>query len=101
MSQRHSLLLFFVLEIGISWLIQTPLWLSAIGVTSLPVLPFHHAFGALGPISSAFIATGIEPRQAGASNLFKHMDLWRGRLGWVFIIVTRLAIASRELQLMD
>jgi hypothetical protein len=36
---------FFVLAYGISWMLWAPLWLPALGVDRLPVLPFHHALG--------------------------------------------------------
>ena len=47
MVARNPLVSFFALAYGISWLLWAPLWLPAFGVTGLPVLPFHHALGAL------------------------------------------------------
>ena len=80
---RHPLLCYFALAYGISWLIWAPLWLPALGVHGLPVLPFHHALGALGPIAAAFIVSAVEAGRAGPCDLLRRMGLWRGQLAWV------------------
>lgn len=82
---RHPLALFFALAYGISWLLWAPLWLPALGVEGLPVLPFHHALGALGPITAAFAVATMEGGRAGGADLLRRMVLWRGRLGWVLV----------------
>lgn len=83
MVHRHPLATFFALAYTISWLVWAPLWLPAFGVHGLPVLPFHHALGALGPIAAAFIVSAMETGLAGPKDLLLRMGLWRGRLGWV------------------
>lgn len=83
-SDRH-LLLFFALAYGISWMIWAPLWLPAFGIDTLPVLPFHHAWGAVGPIAAAFLVAGMEAGAAGPRDLLRRMVLWRGRLLWVLL----------------
>jgi hypothetical protein len=85
MSRRHPLATFFMLAFAISWLLWTPLWLPAFGVIGLPVLSFHHALGALGPIAAAFLVSAAESGVAGPSDLLRRMGLWRGRLGWVAV----------------
>ena len=80
---RHPLLCYFALAYSISWLIWAPLWLPALGVHGLPVLPFHHALGALGPIAAAFIVSAVEAGRAGPCDLLRRMGLWRGQLAWV------------------
>lgn len=85
MSCRYPLSAFFSIAFGISWLIWTPLWLPALGITGLPVLPYHHAFGALGPIAAAFLVSWHEMGQAGPLDLIRRMGLWRGRLAWVAV----------------
>lgn len=85
MRLRHPLAIFFALAYGISWLIWAPLWLPAFGVHGLPVLPFHHALGALGPIAAAFLVSAMETGLAGPGDLLRRMGLWRGRFVWVAV----------------
>jgi membrane protease YdiL (CAAX protease family) len=85
MVHRHPLVAYFALAYGISWLLWAPLWLPAFGVGGLPVLPFHHALGALGPITAAFLVSTMETGLAGPLDLFRRMGLWRGRLVWVAV----------------
>ena len=80
MSRRHPLATFFGLAYGISWLLWAPLWLPAFGVDGLPVLPFHHALGAFGPIAAAFLVSATETGLAGPRDLLRRMGLWHGRL---------------------
>ena len=58
--ERHPLAIFFALARGISWLLWASLWLLALGVKGLPVLPSHHALGALGPVTAAFVVVTME-----------------------------------------
>ena len=81
--RRHPLLTFFALACAISWLIWAPLWLPHFGVTGLPVLPFHHALGALGPITAAVLVSGVEAGRAGPLDLLRRMGLWRHRVSWI------------------
>jgi membrane protease YdiL (CAAX protease family) len=85
MIRRHPLATYFAFAYGISWLLWAPLWLPAFGVDGLPVLPFHHALGALGPITAAILMSTMETGLAGSLDLFRRMGLWRGRLVWVAI----------------
>ena len=82
---RHPLIGYFALAYGISWLIWAPLWLPALGVHGLPVLPFHHALGAVGLIAAAFIMSAAGLGRAGPRDLLRRMGLWRGRVTWVLI----------------
>ncbi|MEO7425679.1 MAG: CPBP family intramembrane glutamic endopeptidase [Fibrobacteria bacterium] len=77
--------LFFLLAYGVSWILWAPLWLPAFDVHGLPVLPYHHALGALGPITAAFLVSAKESGRAGPADLLQRMGLWRGRLLWVAI----------------
>ena len=85
MSRRHPLATFFALAYGISWALWAPLWLPALGVHGLPVIPYHHALGALGPITAAFLVSAMETGLAGPADLLRRMGLWRGRLVWVAV----------------
>jgi membrane protease YdiL (CAAX protease family) len=85
MIRCHPLATYFAFAYGISWLLWAPLWLPAFGVDGLPVLPFHHALGALGPITAAFLVSAMETGWAGPLDLFRRMGLWRGRLAWMAV----------------
>lgn len=85
MIRRYPLTAFFALAYGISWLAWAPLWLPAFGVDSLPSVPYHHAFGALGPIAAAFLVSAVETGRAGIRDLLRRMVTWQRRLGWVAV----------------
>lgn len=77
--------LYFTLAYLISWVLWAPLWLPALGIHGLPVLPYHHALGAVGPIASAFIMSWHERRRAGIADLGRRLILWRGQFLWIGI----------------
>ena len=81
----HPLVCYFALAYGISWMLWAPLWLPALGVHGLPVVPYHHALGALGPIAAAFIVSAIESGRTGPLDLLRRMGQWRGRTVWILI----------------
>lgn len=83
MILRFPLLAFFLLAYGISWLLWAPLWLPSFGVSDLPLLPFHHALGASGPIAAAFIVSAAETGRAGVSGLAMRMVSWQ--TNWVMV----------------
>lgn len=103
LGRGYPLATFFALAYGISWALWAPLWLPAFGVRGLPVLPFHHALGASGPISAAFLAAAMESGLKGPRDLVRRMGLWRGRLSWVAVallgpyVVIALAIVAAPL----
>ncbi|HEX8279123.1 MAG TPA: type II CAAX endopeptidase family protein [Segetibacter sp.] len=72
-SQTSSLVKFFALAYLLSWAIWLPLYLPYFGITSLPVLPFHHGLGALGPILAAFILIYKEEKRKGLNRLVNSM----------------------------
>jgi CAAX protease family protein len=85
--RRHPVTVFYVLAWGISWLLWAPLWLPRFGVEGLPVVPFHHALGALGPITAALCVAALQAGSAGPADILRRMVLWRGRLAWVAVAV--------------
>jgi membrane protease YdiL (CAAX protease family) len=64
-----QLLTYFGLAYLISWTIWLPLYAGIFGRTDLPVLPFQHALGGLGPLISSFLTTWIFLRKDGVKNL--------------------------------
>lgn len=65
-----QLLTYFGLAYLISWTIWLPLYGGVFGLTNLPVLPFHHAMGGLGPLVSSFLTTWIFLKGDGIQKLF-------------------------------
>jgi membrane protease YdiL (CAAX protease family) len=64
-----QLITYFGLAYLISWIIWLPLYGSAFGLTNLPVLPFHHGIGGLGPLIASFLTTWIYQKQPGVKQL--------------------------------
>ncbi len=62
-----QLITFFTLAYLTSWFIWLPLYGPAIGVHHLPILPYHHALGGLGPMLAAIITSFIYKRDSIAS----------------------------------
>ncbi|MBX7095657.1 MAG: CPBP family intramembrane metalloprotease [Flavobacteriales bacterium] len=65
------LISFFGLAYLFSWIIWLPLYLPAFGLRDLPVFPFHHALGGLGPLLAAFACIGIFEGKKGMYQLLK------------------------------
>ncbi len=76
--------MFFAMACALSWIIWAPLWLPRFGVHGLPVLPFHHALGAFGPLVAAMIVSFAEAGREGPVDLARHMVLWRN-IPWLAI----------------
>ena len=82
MSKRlPSFIAFTGLAYVISWAIWAPLWLPALGVKGLPLLPFHHALGAIGPCLAAFIVVAIFEGRERVSDLARRV-IWPGPNLW-------------------
>lgn len=67
------LIVYFTLAYSLSWIIWFPLYSPALGVKQLPVLPFQHGIGGLGPMIAAFITTWIFEKQKGVKILLWQM----------------------------
>lgn len=68
-----QLIVYFSLAYLISWTIWLPLYSHIFGWNNLPVIPFHHAVGGLGPLLSSFITTWSFQKKEGLSKLWKTM----------------------------
>ncbi|MBC2838692.1 type II CAAX endopeptidase family protein [Robiginitalea sp. SC105] len=62
---------YFSLACLISWLIWLPLYGPVLGLADLPVLPFHHGLGGLGPLIASFLTTWIWKKQSGIRQLLR------------------------------
>lgn len=60
---------YFTLAYLISWIIWFPLYSPVFGIAGLPVLPFHHGLGGLGPLAASFIITAIFNKKDGMKEL--------------------------------
>lgn len=83
--KQHPLATYFILANGISWIIWSPLVLSSLGIRNVPVLPYHHFFGAFGPILAAIIVTGISSGKRGLRELLGRIVRWRVGIKWHLI----------------
>jgi uncharacterized protein len=64
-----QLVLFFGLAYLISWTIWLPLYGTIFGLSHLPVIPFNHAIGGLGPLIASFLTTWIFLKTNGIKRL--------------------------------
>src|SRR4051794_17880588 len=82
-----KLALYFLLAYLISWLIWLPLWLPYFGVSGLPVLPYHHYFGSVGPVSAAFIVTYYSEGMNGVKELSSRIFKWKISVAWYIVAI--------------
>lgn len=80
----RRLLYFFATAYGISWLIWLPLYLPYFGINALPILPYHHALGAFGPLFAGILFSVMEPKVNAYYNLINSMFNVKGK--WVCLI---------------
>lgn len=64
-----QLVTYFGLAYLISWVIWLPLYGHIFGLTNLPILPFHHGLGGLGPLIASFLTIWIYYKQEGVKQL--------------------------------
>jgi uncharacterized protein len=82
-----NLIDYFLLAYCISWVIWMPLYLPYFGYKELPILPYHHAYGALGPIIAGFIMEKKERGTEGVLALLKSMVKWRVGIVWYGVVL--------------
>ncbi len=90
--QRHSLLAYFILAFGISWLIELPVVLSRSGIGWFPydlppILTSTSPGVPLGPAGAAFILTALLEGKPGVIHLLKRYIQWRVSLKWYVLIL--------------
>ncbi|GHO46954.1 CPBP family intramembrane glutamic endopeptidase [Ktedonospora formicarum] len=90
--QNHSLLAYFLLAFGISWLFELPITLSQSGIGLLPyhlppLLTSLTPGVPLGPTGAAFILTALLEGKPGVIRLLKRYIQWRVSLKWYLLIL--------------
>jgi membrane protease YdiL (CAAX protease family) len=69
----NPLIVYFTLAYLMSWIIWFPLYSPAFGVDVMPVLPFHHGIGGLGPMMASLITTWLFEGEKGMKKLAGQM----------------------------
>jgi uncharacterized protein len=80
-----SMVFFTFLAYGLSWLIWFPLYAPHLGIKGLPVLPYHHALGAVGPFAAAFITGFLFNGSSSVQELSSRLFRWKVGLQWHLI----------------
>jgi uncharacterized protein len=65
-----QLITYFCLTYLITWIIWLPLYGHIFGLNNLPLIPFNHYIGELGPLIAAFVTTWIFLKNDGIKSLF-------------------------------
>jgi membrane protease YdiL (CAAX protease family) len=73
---------YFLLAYLFSWIIWLPLWLPYFGITGLPVFPYHHYFGSVGPMFSALMVSYFYRGPNGVKDLVKGILKWKVNIVW-------------------
>jgi membrane protease YdiL (CAAX protease family) len=83
--ERYTLAAYFVLALGITWLLASPMIASAQGLLKTPV-PFalHYVTG-YGPLAAAFIVTALSEGTGGVRALWQRLFHWR--VGWAWVLI--------------
>jgi uncharacterized protein len=87
-----NLINYFLIAYCISWVIWMPLYLPYFGYKELPILPYHHAYGALGPIIAGFIMEKKERGTEGVLALLKSMVKWRVDIIWYGVVLLPIVL---------
>jgi membrane protease YdiL (CAAX protease family) len=102
--KRHALTAYFVLTLGITWLIALPMIASAQGLIDASIPFALHYLTAYGPLAAAFIVTAMTDGTAGIRELWGRMFQWRVGLGWIlvsaFSLVALFGVAAVSLRLL-
>lgn len=89
----RQLFTFFLLAYLLSWIVWLPLYGPALGLPRMPILPFHHALGGLGPLVASFICTWGYKGRAGVQSLAARCVQFRPLLYFVIALVAPFLLA--------
>jgi membrane protease YdiL (CAAX protease family) len=88
--KRHPLVAFTLLAYGLSWVVQVPLALQALGLL-MPRIPFAlHYLSGFGPLLAAFIVTWKISGKEGLRELLGRLTKWEVGLKWWLIAISPL-----------
>jgi len=85
--KRNQIVTFSILAYLYSWIIWSPLVLSAKGIIDTYVPPWIHLIGSWGPLLAAFTVTVIVGKGAGFRELIRRLFRWKVGLRW-FLVAT-------------
>lgn len=80
--RERPLAAFSVLALAATWILVSPLVLSALGVLPVRVPRDWHALGAAGPVLAAFVVAATVGGKAGVRGLLGRMGPWRVGASW-------------------
>lgn len=83
MVKTHPIASYYLLACAISWAVQAPLALVALGLAPWELPASLHFGGALGPALAALIVTAATAGGVGLRDLLRRATCWRGGPGWL------------------
>jgi len=85
--KHNPLAAYFTLAFLITWILISPLVLSALNLLPFKVSEHWHSLGALGPVGAALIVTALIGGKAGLSEFWGRLTKWKVGAGWIFISI--------------
>jgi uncharacterized protein len=92
-AKAKSLLIFFLVSFGFTWLVLAPAALSAYGFISLPVpINVIITLATLGPFLGGISAAAYETGPAGVMALLSRVVRWRVKVAWYALVLAGPAL---------
>lgn len=85
--KHHTLSAYFLLAFLITWLLISPLALSAQNVLSIQISAHWHFVGAFGPIGAALIVTAMTTGKSGIVEFLSRLWRWQVEIVWVLVSI--------------
>ncbi|MGB5272365.1 MAG: type II CAAX endopeptidase family protein [Eudoraea sp.] len=87
------LITYFGFAYIISWIVWFPLYGQELGLKVMPIIPFQHGIGGLGPLVASFLTTWIYYKNKGLKKLFKKCIQIKPILYLVIALLTPFLLA--------